>query len=237
MSKRMSFLFVFIAAFMVGCSEENDKQSTEAPLGSKYEIEVLADHLEVPWAIAAAGTRLIFTERPGSIRVISDGKLLKEPLFTVPPPFLHEGEGGLLGLVADPAYEENHFLYVYHTYRFDDVTKNRVLRLVVKDNKAVIDEVLLDNIPGSINHNGGRLAIGPDGLLYITTGDALEPELSQDKGSLAGKILRINLDGSIPDDNPIPNSPVYSLGHRNPQGLAWLDSHMFSSEHGSFNLG
>lgn len=200
-----------------------------------YRTEVVADQLDVPWALdIAADGRLFFTERPGRVRVIQAGKLLEQPLISFPAPFVSEGEGGLLGLVLDPQFARNHFLYVYHTYQDGQQTYNRVLRLREQNNRAEVDRVLIDKIPGSVIHNGGRLRIGPDQRLYITTGDASEPELAQDMNSLAGKILRLNLDGTIPQDNPFPGSPVYSLGHRNPQGLAWnpATGTLYSSEHG-----
>jgi len=199
------------------------------------QVQVVAQDLDVPWAIDfAPDGRMFVTERPGNIRIIQQGRLLQEPLITFPAPFVSEGEGGLLGLVLDPDFANNHYLYVYHSYRSGEGVLNRVLRLKEQNNKATMDKVLIDRIPGNLFHNGGRLKIGPDGLLYITTGDAQRPELAQDPSSLAGKILRIRLDGSIPRDNPFPNSPVYSLGHRNPQGLAWHPEtrQLYSSEHG-----
>ena len=120
-----------------------------------------------------------------------------------------------------------------HSYAEANRIFNRVVRLVENNNRASIHRVLLDKIPGGQIHNGGRLKIGPDQKLYITTGDAGNPALAQDPTSTAGKILRIELDGRIPKDNPIINSPVYSLGHRNPQGLAWNSKNvLYASEHG-----
>jgi glucose/arabinose dehydrogenase len=102
-----------------------------------------------------------------------------------------------LGLAVDPDFAANHWLYVYHTYRQGDSTYNRVVRLREENNRARVDKVLIDGIPGDVIHNGGRLKIGPDRRLYITTGDARVPERAQDLSSLAGKILRLNLDGTI----------------------------------------
>ncbi|MGG1662462.1 PQQ-dependent sugar dehydrogenase [Brevibacillus sp. NRS-1366] len=200
-----------------------------------YTVEVVAQELDVPWEMDFADDgRIFFTERPGRVRVIQAGRLLPEPLISFPAPFISEGEGGLLGLVLDPEFAQNHYLYVYHTYKEGQNVYNRVLRLRENNNQAKIDKVLFDKIPGSAIHNGGRIKIGPDQRLYITTGDARKPELAQDRTSLAGKILRINLDGTIPADNPFPASPVYSLGHRNPQGIAWNPQTriLYSSEHG-----
>ncbi|MBO8171784.1 MAG: PQQ-dependent sugar dehydrogenase [Bacillaceae bacterium] len=200
-----------------------------------YTIEVVAEHLHIPWALdIAEDGRIFLTERPGQVRVIQDGKLREEPLISFPAPFVSKGEGGLLGLVLDPEFSRNHYLYVYHSYQEAGNVKNRVIRLVERENRLFVDSILLDGIPGNVFHNGGRLKFGPDGYLYITAGDALDPNLAQDLNSLAGKILRIRPDGTIPDDNPFAGSPVYSWGHRNPQGLSWHPEiqQLFSSEHG-----
>ena len=125
-----------------------------------------------------------------------------------------------MGIALDPNYSQNHYIYVMHSYGEGNGLFNRVVRLAENNNKAYIDKILLDKIPGGQIHNGGRIAIGPDGKLYITTGDSGNSQLAQDPTSTAGKILRIELDGKIPNDNPFPNSPVYSLGHRNPEGLS-----------------
>lgn len=198
-----------------------------------YRAKVLAEGLQLPWELAfAADGRIFFTERPGKLRVIENGKVRETPLLELPSTGL--GEGGLLGLALDPKFAENGTAYVYQTYRNGDAVKNRVLRLSIKQDAAAVDSTLLDDIPGSSTHNGGRLKFGPDGLLYITTGDAANRELAQQKDSLAGKILRLAPDGSVPGDNPFPGSPVYSWGHRNPQGLAWHPDTgaLYSSEHG-----
>ena len=199
-----------------------------------FEIEVIAENLYVPWAIDISDEGdLYFTERSGSIRVIENGKLNPQPLITLRTPFINQGEGGLMGIALDPNFSQNNYLYVMHSYTEDNQIYNRVIRLVKNDNMASIDRVLLDKIPGGQIHNGGRIKIGPDQNLYITTGDAGNSALSQDTTSTAGKILRIQLDGSIPEDNPIINSPIYSLGHRNPQGLAWNSKNvLYASDHG-----
>jgi glucose/arabinose dehydrogenase len=143
-------------------------------------------------------------------------------------------EGGLLGLALDPEFEKNHYLYLYYTYSDFLSTYNKVSRFTEKDNSLADEFVLVDKIPGAAVHDGGRIRFGPDGKLYITTGDAANSMLAQDLGSLAGKVLRINSDGTIPSDNPFENSLVYSYGHRNPQGLDWdpLTEKMVLAEHG-----
>lgn len=199
-----------------------------------YIIQVIAENLYVPWAIAISNDgKLYFTERSGSIRVIENGMLLSQPLITFTSPFISQGEGGLMGLTLDPSFSQNRYMYAMHSYIEDGRLYNRVIRLIENNNRASIDHILLDKIPGGQFHNGGRLKVGPDQMLYITTGDITNPSLAQDLNSLAGKILRITLNGDIPADNPFPNSLIYSFGHRNPQGLAWnKENILYASEHG-----
>jgi glucose/arabinose dehydrogenase len=185
-------------------------------------VETLVSGLEAPWAIAfAPDGRIFVTERPGRIRIIEGGKLLPQPWMTLD--VAATGEAGLLGLALDPDFAQNHYVYVAYTVRAGAGLENRLVRL--RDDPAtgqgVLDRVLLEGVRGNIFHDGGRVKFGPDGKLYWTMGDAQNGALAQDVGSLNGKILRINPDGTIPDDNPFPGSPVYSYGHRNPQGLAW----------------
>ena len=197
-------------------------------------VQVLAQNLDVPWAIdIAEDGRLFFTERTGSVMVVDkNGSLLSDPVAYIN--VMQNGESGLLGLVLHPNFTENHLLYVYHTYSNNSAVLNKVLMLTENDNKIVESKVIIDNIPAAERNDGGRIKFGPDGKLYIATGDAQQPELAQDAGSLAGKILRLNSDGSIPEDNPFEGSPVYSYGHRNIQGLAWhpLSADLYASEHG-----
>lgn len=212
---------------------ENVKEKVVTSTEIPYDTEVIAQNLIIPWAIAITNEdKLYVTERSGTIRVIEEGERLPEPLITFGPPFASQGEGGLMGIALDPNFSQNHFIYVMHTYREDNQIFNRVVRLVEQNNRASVDKTLIDKIPGGQIHNGGRIKIGPDQKLYITTGDAGRAELAQDLTSTAGKILRIELDGSIPEDNPFVNSPVYSYGHRNPQGLTWNNGILYASEHG-----
>lgn len=189
--------------------------------------EVIAEGLETPWSVVFAGQTPILTERDNArIVALKDDGTVRE--LTTVEQTDPGGEGGLLGLAIS-----EHQLFAYLTSAHD----NRVLAFEISGEADALElgepEVLLEGIPASDYHNGGRLAIGPDDMLYITTGDALEPSGSQDLDSLAGKILRISPSGAIPADNPFENSPVYSYGHRNPQGMAWAaDGTMYSSEFG-----
>lgn len=217
----------------------------------EYEIEVetVAENLNIPWAIDfAPDGRIFFTERSGgeqtgttrqgTVRIIENGNLLPDPALVLT---VERREGGVLGLALDPNFEENHFVYIYYTKKSAPLPKdfladtfNRLSRFTESDNKLHDEHVLIDRIPGSHTHDGGRIQFGPDGKLYATTGDVGVPEMAQDLNSLGGKILRINPDGSIPDDNPFENSPIFSYGNRNPQGIDWDKStgKLVSSEHG-----
>lgn len=224
-------------AALPGNEPPSVSQSPQPGAADPYgEPETVAEGLRAPWDLAfAPDGRLFVTERPGAIRVIEQGKLLTEPLFSFDDkPVASRGESGLLGLALDPAFASNRYMYVYHTYEDGRALKNRVLRLLVEGNQAKLDRVLLDGLPGQQTHDGGRIRFGPDGMLYVTVGDAQVRDQSQQSDSLAGKILRIRSDGTIPADNPDPSSPIYSLGHRNPQGLAWQPGTgaLYSSEHG-----
>lgn len=204
--------------------------------------------LEVPWSLVfLPDGRALVSERPGRIRLISDGRLADRPYATfatadgsgadVASGFLSlfaSGEGGLMGLAVHPRFPAEPYVYAMHTYKQTDGVANRVVRLRDEGGHGRFDRVILDGIPGRVFHNGGRIAFGPDGLLYITTGEAFDAGLAQDMSSLGGKILRLTPEGRVPADNPFPGSPVYSLGHRNPQGLAWhpRTGDLFASEHG-----
>jgi len=222
---KTGFVAVFFVIFILSYSFTNVSAQT-------FQVETVAEDLEVPWAIAfSPDGRIFVTERVGKLRVIEDGVLNPEPVKIFDVGF---GEGGLLGIALDPNFEENHYLYLYYTYNNFLSTFNKVARFTESDNKLSEEKILLDKIPGASYHDGGRIKFGPDGKLYITTGEAGIVANAQDLNSLGGKILRINSNGSIPNDNPFPNSPVYSLGHRNPQGLDWdpVTRKLVASEHG-----
>jgi glucose/arabinose dehydrogenase len=168
---------------------------------------------------------MIFTERPGAVSAYEGGRsrlLGKVEAF-------EEGEGGLLGVAVDPGFDSNAYIYLYYTRR----DANRVSRFILDDNGLSGETPILDRIPRARFHNGGRIAFGPDGKLYITAGDALDPPLAQDRNSLAGKILRLNKDGSVPSDNPFGNA-VWAYGLRNPQSLAWHPQtrELYVTDHG-----
>lgn len=198
------------------------------------ETEIFAGNLFVPWSLVFTGKdRMLVTERNGKVRVILNGILQEKPLKTFED-VSAGGEEGLMGLTLDPDYANNKFLYISYAYDNGDNLNVKVVRFKDEDEKLTGEKLIIDGIPAERYHAGCRIKFGPDGKLYITTGDAGERDLAQDKDNLFGKILRINPDGTVPDDNPYPDNPVWSYGHRNPQGIDWYPGTdvLFSTEHG-----
>jgi len=190
------------------------------------QTEIIAQNLDTPWAMDfLPGDKIIFTERGGKVSIL-DNKTIK---VVGNINSKEAGESGLLGIAVDPDFNITKFIYIYYT----GPNGNRISRFTLNGNLGN-ETILLDGIPSAQIHNGGRLKFGPDGKLYATTGDAGIQSLSQDTGSLGGKILRLNKDGSVPSDNPF-NNYVYSYGHRDPQGITWnpVTKEMYSSEHGA----
>ena len=212
---------------------------TDAPLASEpaptgWDVEVVAEGLEVPWSIIfTSPDRMLVSERKGTIRVIQDGILESQPAYVFED-ITSQDEAGLMGLALDPAYDANGWFYACYATRDGSTPVNRVVRLRDEGEALALDAILLDGIPSARFHAGCRIRFGPDGKLYLTSGDALDGPAAQDLGSLAGKILRMNPDGSVPEDNPFPGSLVYSYGHRNPQGLDWhpQTGMLYATEHG-----
>jgi glucose/arabinose dehydrogenase len=203
--------------------------------GVRFRVEVAVKGLEVPWSLVfAPDGRLFVPERPGRVRIVDIARGTSELALTLSDVF-NDGEAGVLGLALDPAFASNRLVYVYYTARGGrGDPANRVARFRETGGRLAEEVVLLDGIPANTIHDGGRLRFGPDGLLYITAGDAANEALAQDVASYAGKILRINPDGTTPRGNPF-GSPIYSYGHRNAQGLDWhpVTGDLWASEHGA----
>jgi glucose/arabinose dehydrogenase len=187
-------------------------------------VQTLSTHLEAPWGIAFLPDRTALVTERDSTRVLSvkpDGAVTEVARIAEADP---GGEGGLLGIAVSPDYDRDRYVYVYYTAARD----NRIARLRLGESPQVI----FSGIPKAGNHNGGRIAFGPDGRLYVGTGDAGDRDGAQDRGFLGGKILRLNPDGSPASGNPF-GTAVYSYGHRNVQGLAWDSSgQLFAAEFG-----
>lgn len=207
-----------------------------AALSAEFSVETFVSGLNTPWAIDfAPDNRIFISERSGRIRIVERGRLRPEPWMNFE--VAASGEAGLLGLAIDPQFSQNRFVYVAYSYRNGVFSiRNRLVRLreEPKTGAGVVDKILIDDVPGAGNHDGGRVKFGPDGKLYWTMGDAQTTRYAQNLKSLNGKILRLNSDGSVPTDNPFAGSYVYSYGHRNPQGIAWQPgtSRLYATEHG-----
>ncbi len=230
-------------AALAGCKTSNAADPTcqlvkeeWGPAGSvPVRAEVVASGLEVPWGLAFLPSgELLITERPGRIRLFRNGQLVPAPVATVPN--VATGESGLLGLALHPAFASNRLFFIYFTAEpAGGDRENRVERWKLAEDglSAVREKEILSGIPAANFHDGGRLRVGPDGNLYVGTGDAREPDRSQDAASTAGKILRFTPDGEIPADNPLKGNPAWVLGIRNTQGFDWVDSKtLLVTDHG-----
>ena len=217
------------------------------PTPPDIRVEAWVTGLEAPWSLVfLPDGRALVSERPGRIRMIQNGHLEKSPYAVFETTrgasgagdfFLNlfaRGEGGLMGLAVHPKFPTEPYIYAMYTWRGARGVRNRIVRLVDRGTHGVFDKIVLGGVPGALFHNGGRIAFGPDGMLYATTGEIFEMQMAQDLKAFGGKVLRIDPDGGIPSDNPFPNSPVWSYGHRNPQGLAWHPETgaLYQSEHG-----
>lgn len=238
-----SCLFVLAIVLAFGCNQApagrgaGEVQSS-TQTNTQFKVEKVVGGLEVPWSIVwAPDGRMIFTERPGRVRVFEKGALREQPLFVVPD-VEPSGESGLMSVALHPQFASNHFIYLSYAYSSGGA-RVRVVRYREASEGFVDRKVIIEDIPAAQFHAGCRLRFGPDGKLYITTGDATRRELAQKLDSLAGKTLRLNDDGTVPDDNPFVGQKdarpeIWTLGHRNAQGLDFQPGSnlMFQTEHG-----
>jgi glucose/arabinose dehydrogenase len=222
--KRAAVALASTVLLIVACA--NDVESRGQPNAAG--LDDIATNLDVPWGIAFLpdGSALIAERDSGAIKRMSAPGVVNQVggVAGVAP----RGEGGLLGLATS-----GQTVFAYITAAQD----NRVVRMRFDGSAVTEQSPILTGIPAGSIHDGGRIAFGPDGKLYVATGESGNPQLAQDRSSLGGKILRINTDGSIPSDNPDPASPVWSFGHRNIQGLAWDSAgRLWATEYGANRL-
>lgn len=226
----------FFLTLMLAVPESSSAQEAVTPILDRgdgaWTVTVVADGLDYPWDMVRDGDRLILTEKAGTVVTIADGNVQRLALQTSAT-LRTDGGAGLLGIALAPDFSESGHAFFYYSYEAVSGPANRVVSARFEGSTWRETGILIDGIPGHRLYNGGRIAIGPDGHLYVTTGWTENYDLPQDLDSLAGKILRIALDGTVPADNPFRGSLVYSYGHRNPQGLAWnAQGQLFAAEHG-----
>jgi|CXWL01.1.fsa_nt_gi glucose/arabinose dehydrogenase len=239
MTRFRNILF-FIALLAAACAPAGMAETTVITTidGVQFRVETVASGLEVPWGFAWLPNKdMLFTERPGRVRIIEGSKLQAESVFTVPD-VEPSSESGLMDITLHPEFPKNSFLYLGYAYNRDG-KRVKVVRYKFSSGKFTEPRVIIDEIPGAPNHAGMRCRFGPDGKLYVATGDATDWNQAQKMDSLGGKTLRLNDDGTIPQDNPFVKTPgarpeIWSYGHRNPQGMAWQPGtgSMFQTEHG-----
>jgi len=219
--------FIFFSGFFSEIQSQIFIGTTEVDTNS------IVTNLDTPWEIQwGPDDHIWFTERFGRISRIhpETGELTE--LITIAEVY-EQGESGLLGMVLHPDFTQQPFVFVVYTYLESSSIKERLVRYTYADGILDAPLILLEGIDGAGNHDGSRLVIDEHQKIFMTTGDAGNGNLSQDLNSLSGKVLRLNLDGTVPDDNPISGSYLWSWGHRNPQGLVISpDGTMYSSEHG-----
>ena len=231
-------IFILLFSSPAACTQIEGKspQTVEdifLPDGDGVRVEVWAEDLDVPWSLLFLPEgRALVSERKGVIRLIKNGRVQSKPYAVLD--VADVGEGGLMGLAAHPAFRSKPYIYAMHTYNKNGKPHNRVIRLQDNGDTGTFEKIIIDNIPAGTFHNGGRIAFGPDNMLYVTAGETFKSGLAQDLSSLGGKILRVDPEGGIPSDNPFKGSPIYSYGHRNPQGISWqpVTGRLFESEHG-----
>jgi glucose/arabinose dehydrogenase len=217
----------------LACSQckKSTTNTTVLPGSVTIKDTVITEGLQYPWEILWGPDNFIWmTERGGKISRVNPSTGAVLPLYTISE-VVANGEGGLLGMVLHPNFATNPYVYVAYNYNSGGY-KEKVVRFTYNGTTLSSPVTIIDNITAASIHNGCRLLISPDLKLFITTGDAANQALPQNISAVNGKVLRINLDGSIPADNPVAGNPYWSSGHRNPQGLVFANNILYSSEHG-----
>lgn len=225
-------MFFHLALGANGCAAKRASTCTfwrdgDGPAGTlPVRAEIVASGLDTPWSVAfVSPDAMLVTERPGRLRLVTNGVVVPEPVATLPA-VEHEGEEtGLLGLALSPSFAETRRLFVYYSFQKPGGPVNRIERWILAPDarSARFDRLIVDDIPGSTGHDGGRLRFGPDHMLYAGTGDAHDRGLPPVAENDAGKVLRMDEDGNAPPDNPWAGRRAWVKGLRNVEGFDWLD--------------
>jgi glucose/arabinose dehydrogenase len=234
LSRKTAWLLLVPLVAALHCKRSNTN-NVEPPDAVEIKDSVIVSNLNFPWEILWGPDNFIWmTERGGRVSRVNPLTGVITPLLTISE-VVSNNEGGLLGMVLHPNFSTTPQVFVVYDYNNGSNYREKVVRYIYNGTTLINPLTLIDNIAASSIHNGSRLVIAPDMKLYITTGDASDQSLPQNTSTVNGKILRINLDGTIPSDNPVAGNPYWSYGHRNPQGLVYANNKLYSSEHGPNN--
>ena len=227
-------LLVFTIPAFLSCKKTGTNKNIEPPGAVEIRDSVIAANLNFPWEILwGPDNHIWMTERGGKISRLNPSTGAIIPLLTISE-VQSIGEGGMLGMALHPDFANTPQLFVVYNYDSGAGYREKLVRYEYNGTALHSPVTIIDNIAAANIHNGSRLLIMGD-KLFITTGDASSPSLAQNTASPNGKILRLNLDGSVPADNPVAGNPYWSRGHRNPQGLVFANNKLYSSEHGPNN--
>ncbi len=232
-AKKLSTVVLVALMAFSQCKKSGNNNANNNPPPGPVTIKdsVIVQGLNYPWEILWGPDNFIWmTERGGKISRVNPATGTVSLLHTITD-VVSTGEGGLLGMVLHPAFPATPYVFVAYNYTSGGY-KEKVVRFTYTGTALTAQVTIIENITASSIHNGCRLLITPDLKLFITTGDAANQALPQNISSTSGKVLRLNLDGSIPADNPVGGNPYWSFGHRNPQGMAYANNILYSSEHG-----
>jgi glucose/arabinose dehydrogenase len=230
--KKILWLLVFSLTACVQCKKTDKKNINPSPGSVTLKETVLVQSLNFPWEVLWGPDNFIWmTERGGRISRVNPATGAVIPLLTIAE-VVTNNEGGMLGMVLHPDFSATPQVFVAYDYNNANGYREKIVRYTYNGTTLINPITIIDNIHASSIHNGCRLLITPDLKLFITTGDASDQSNPQNVSAVNGKILRLNLDGSIPIDNPVPGNPYWSFGHRNPQGLVFANNILYSSEHG-----
>ncbi|PZR23021.1 MAG: glucose dehydrogenase [Citrobacter freundii] len=225
-----AFLAVCFLLLLNSCKKD-DNENVEPPASVEITDSVVVNNLNFPWDLAwGSDNHIWMTERSGKISRFNPATGEKNTVITVAD-VISNGEGGMLGLALEPGTTN---VYVVYNYNNGGQYREKLVKYNFNGTTLVSPSVLIDDIPAASIHNGSRLVID-NGKIFMSTGDASNQSSAQNTGSRSGKILRLNLDGSIPTDNPVAGNPYWSFGHRNAQGLVMANGRLYSSEHGPDN--